>query len=529
MVMRLKSLLNLLTLPEGDSLEFKRQLDFSDSGKRELAKDCCGFANAKGGMIIIGVSNRTRKLVGLERPLDSEQIMQIVRSGTYPPVEITARTLRAGKSELGVIQIPEGSYAHELKGDRVVYIRKGPITVPASGPEIARLFSLRQRITQTVFEEPFQPVEDDDRIFLLSGDSYPYRTISKTGSFWQLSQCPVFLPELTVHVEPPQFAGLGSPILVGYHSLRDLTIGEFTNKAGRVETLLSSMLQYFDVQPKLYWSISTNGKLTYGSGMNNLQRALTDGHLGVICLATCGEFRGSPTKASFMLVISGYCRGRPGQEIVSYPTMDLYLSFIPVSNDWLEDLFKPFVNEERLPFHSLSYESGRAELKIWRPRVSPKMKPRIMGVIRRYRYRPKGPFEIGAVISDSAWYSPRLYEFVHAMIPKTSTQLLPYGFPYKQNQDRRDQNPVELLDELVVRLTNPVPAYDDVFKGPPEGVDSFTLPLIQQLTLEGDGHTVHVLGLNGGPSAPRGQFSTHAEERLLRTRSQIRRPPKAEN
>ena len=110
--------------------------------------------------------------------------------------------------------------------------------------------------------------------------------------------------------------------------------------------------------------------------MTNLQRALIDGHLGVICLATCGEFRGSPTKASLMLVISGYCRGSPGQEIVSYPTMDLYLSFIPVSNDWLEDLFKPFVNEERLPFHSLSYESGRADLRIWRPRVNPKINPR---------------------------------------------------------------------------------------------------------------------------------------------------------
>ncbi|KVZ44404.1 helix-turn-helix domain-containing protein [Burkholderia ubonensis] len=40
---------------ESRTLDFKRELDLSDKGKHELAKDVCAFANAMGGNIIIGV------------------------------------------------------------------------------------------------------------------------------------------------------------------------------------------------------------------------------------------------------------------------------------------------------------------------------------------------------------------------------------------------------------------------------------------------------------------------------------------
>ena len=51
---------------EGKTLEFKRDL----SSPKNLMKTLVAFANTAGGRVIIGVEDKTRLPVGVERPLD---------------------------------------------------------------------------------------------------------------------------------------------------------------------------------------------------------------------------------------------------------------------------------------------------------------------------------------------------------------------------------------------------------------------------------------------------------------------------
>ena len=61
---------------------------------------------------------------------------------------------------------------------------------------------------------------------------------------------------------------------------------------------------------------------------------------------------------------------------------------------------------------------------------------------------------------------------------------------------RNEATPIELLNECVVSLTNPIPSYDDIES---RKIKGFSLPLVKHLELEVIGHTVHVLGLNASP------------------------------
>ena len=55
----------LITSPEGKTLEFKRDL----SSPRPILKTLLAFANSAGGRLIVGIDN-DRRVIGVEHPLD---------------------------------------------------------------------------------------------------------------------------------------------------------------------------------------------------------------------------------------------------------------------------------------------------------------------------------------------------------------------------------------------------------------------------------------------------------------------------
>ena len=58
----------ILTSPEGKTLEFKRDL----SSPRPMLKTLLAFANTAGGRLIVGMDD-DRRVVGVEEPLDEEE------------------------------------------------------------------------------------------------------------------------------------------------------------------------------------------------------------------------------------------------------------------------------------------------------------------------------------------------------------------------------------------------------------------------------------------------------------------------
>ena len=60
---------DLLSLPEGKTIEFKRDL----SSPKNWLKTLVAFANTAGGKVIVGVDDQTRTPLGVESPLDEEE------------------------------------------------------------------------------------------------------------------------------------------------------------------------------------------------------------------------------------------------------------------------------------------------------------------------------------------------------------------------------------------------------------------------------------------------------------------------
>lgn len=74
-------LLELLRTGEGKALEFKRDL----SARQGILRTLVAFANTAGGVLLIGVEDRSGHVRGVDEPLDvAEAIANIVSDGIAP-------------------------------------------------------------------------------------------------------------------------------------------------------------------------------------------------------------------------------------------------------------------------------------------------------------------------------------------------------------------------------------------------------------------------------------------------------------
>jgi hypothetical protein len=491
----------LISSRENKYIDFKQSIDFSHAKHRNgIAQDAVSFANAEGGTIIIGIEDKTGNILGIATPLDHDQIVQSITDLTEPPVGVSVDTAKIDGKLLGLIKIEQGKAVHCLRSNRRVYIRRDGINGIATPDEIVRLSDERRYSSRVYLSEPYELYSSDNRAIMHSGETLPYRKITKKGKFEHLAECPVFLPEFSRWISAPQFGDTQGSLMVSYYDPDDIKHNDFIEQVANVENQLSSLARYLecDLPVVVNWSISSHGTMCYGRGSDTLLKALDNGELGVVSITACGDFKGSNHQRSFLLLICGYCKHRKRDIVfVQDREIRLYLSSIPVSNDWIRFLFAPVLNEEIVPFSTLSYELVHPKLKVWQSAVHSNSIVPIRGIVGRYQYERGNDPIIGAAIADTRWFDPKLWK------KETEWQI---------NEDNRDQNPkerlfrnnneitkcpIELLNECIVSLTNPVPLYSDIESRNTKG---FFLPLVKHLELEVVGHNVHVLGLNATPA-----------------------------
>jgi len=104
----------------------------NDSGRKELAKDVCAIANSKGGRgyLIIGIEDKTKKIVGIEgKKYSEEQLQQIVSSRCEPPIPVSLEFINFDNKELAVINIYDGPQKpYQSRENGAFYIRRGSTT-----------------------------------------------------------------------------------------------------------------------------------------------------------------------------------------------------------------------------------------------------------------------------------------------------------------------------------------------------------------------------------------------------------------
>lgn len=161
-----RELLYQIRLGEDSAFEFKR-IAFKggklvEPNPDSLADELAAFANASGGNVVLGVDDKTREVVGVEREridLLDQRLANIAMQAVVPPLAIQTRLVElpdsAGNLKAVVnVSVPKSLFVHRSPGG---YFQRVASTKREMAPDLlARMFQQRSMTRLIRFDE--QPV-----------------------------------------------------------------------------------------------------------------------------------------------------------------------------------------------------------------------------------------------------------------------------------------------------------------------------------------------------------------------------------
>ena len=146
-------LLEKIDLGEDSTIEFKG----NPPQKGDLAAEIAAFANADGGVILIGVDD-TREIVGLDSQnlADAETMtVEICADTLEPMVRVRTEKLRIDEKNLLKIDVPSNLFVHKSSGR--YFIRLGSSKRQMTTEQLGRLIQNRSQARTFSFDEQFVP------------------------------------------------------------------------------------------------------------------------------------------------------------------------------------------------------------------------------------------------------------------------------------------------------------------------------------------------------------------------------------
>jgi hypothetical protein len=196
--------------PESVTLEYKREIDTSPGGKKELAKDVSAMANSQGGHLIIGLAEEDHRpqmpdhFVGrmLGQQKVEEWLEQVLNSNVQPRVGLRIRPISVPDTAaecVVVIEIPQSPRVPHMvttEGEKRYYVRHNFQTLPAEEYEVRDMFERGGKTRKEVEgylrkRGYFEP--DDDPQFAMNK-----LTTQLSISYWDDTRTPVIEPAHTV-------------------------------------------------------------------------------------------------------------------------------------------------------------------------------------------------------------------------------------------------------------------------------------------------------------------------------------------
>ena len=134
------SITQMIAMPEGKTLEFKRDL----SSPKNILKTLVAFANTAGGRLIIGVEDGSKEVTGVTNPLDEEErICNLIADSIKPRLVPNVELISFDDKTLLIVEVyPSGSRPHCIKREGAidgVYVRLGSTNRKADRELIAEL------------------------------------------------------------------------------------------------------------------------------------------------------------------------------------------------------------------------------------------------------------------------------------------------------------------------------------------------------------------------------------------------------
>lgn len=173
-------LLNLLRRSEGKTLEFKQDL----SSPQKVLQTLIAFANTAGGVLLIGVEDKTRNVVGVPNPLDLEErlanlVSDCISPRLMPEIEVL---LWRQTQLLGVQVYPSPNRPHFLESEgleRGTYVRVGSTNRPAD----QELIEAMRRFTkaESYDEQPIPDLNSEEVDFRAASELFARVRTLKRG------------------------------------------------------------------------------------------------------------------------------------------------------------------------------------------------------------------------------------------------------------------------------------------------------------------------------------------------------------
>ena len=146
-----EKILERISLGEDSTIEFKEKLPQRD----DLADEIAAFANSKGGVILIGVTDK-KKIIGVDNLDQVEKtVLEVCQDSIKPPLSVHTNKLRIENKNVLKVEVPHSFFVHE--SPHGCFRRDGSSKREMPQEELARLFQSRSQARIIRFDEQIMP------------------------------------------------------------------------------------------------------------------------------------------------------------------------------------------------------------------------------------------------------------------------------------------------------------------------------------------------------------------------------------
>ncbi len=143
---------------EGTKLDFKEKVEFKKA--KSWLKTVSAFSNTQGGLLIFGVEDKTREIIGVDDIEEtSERISKMINDRILPRPNFEIRTEAKGNKEILIVEVTAGPttpYYCCSDNNKEVFIRSGESTIIASENELSNLILKGKNITYDQIESNYK-------------------------------------------------------------------------------------------------------------------------------------------------------------------------------------------------------------------------------------------------------------------------------------------------------------------------------------------------------------------------------------
>lgn len=271
---------------ENNYLEYKERIEPSDKFKKLFLKTISGFANAKGGYIIIGIkedkNTNLLEILGIEKTINHQKVEEwvnnILIANLDKKVQYNIRTIEIKDNEEKIVLLiyipesPKKPHMVTFKGENHYYLRHNKSVNLATQSEVEEMFEYSKKVEKGF--EDFLTLrnlfdENDDKFGLNEKSKKLYNEIIKVPDikstpFVLYSFMPIYQDEYRVKTASSEFIDWLKNYYRGFKPSKNFELFDYSNWKIEYKGIFSPTILNNEIDPEKekylkYFEIMNNG------------------------------------------------------------------------------------------------------------------------------------------------------------------------------------------------------------------------------------------------------------------------------